>query len=116
MNTNLVAKQYQLNEWAQMVKSQKDSGLSVGDWCAGNNVTRAAFYYRLRKVREACIESLETIPSSIVPISKIIEEVDHISKNEEPLSIIYKDLELRIIDGTPLTLLESVLKVLRHAQ
>ena len=36
---------------------EPSAGMSVIDWCAGHGITKANYYYRLRRVREACLES-----------------------------------------------------------
>lgn len=59
MNTNIVAKQYRLKQWAQMISECRSSGMRVQDWCKQNSVTKANYYYRLRQVREAMLMSGE---------------------------------------------------------
>ena len=53
----------QLNEWKQMVRRCQESGLTVREWCAQNDVYPQTYYRRLRRVREAVLEqnSLEPI-------------------------------------------------------
>ena len=60
-----VKHELRLSEWSAQIESQQSSGLSVQKWCAENGVNPKTYYYRLRKVREQCIE---TAPS-IVPLS-----------------------------------------------
>ena len=113
MKTNAIAKQYQLNEWAQAIKAQKASGLTIENWCHENNVTKAAFYYRLRKVRQTYLENLEEqTPQNLVPISTLIASNESETINE--LSIHCNECELRINGNTSMPLLESVLKVVRN--
>ncbi len=58
--TTAVAVQYRLKEWAEQIREcqNRPAGMSVIDWCAGHGITKANYYYRLRRVREACLESL----------------------------------------------------------
>lgn len=42
-----------------MVREQKESGLTVRQWCADQGVTEHAFYYRLRRIRQAACTALE---------------------------------------------------------
>lgn len=55
--TSLVAQQTRLQHWAEQIKScqSRPIGTSVDDWCLENNITRANYYYRLKRVREACL-------------------------------------------------------------
>ncbi len=58
--TTAVAVQYRLQEWAAQIREcqNRPTGMSVADWCAGHGITKANYYYRLRRVREVCLESL----------------------------------------------------------
>ena len=51
--------QVRMNGWAAMVKARIDSGLTIREWCAANGVSQDAYYYRLRQLRKAM---LETVP------------------------------------------------------
>lgn len=44
--------------------------MSVVGWCASHCITKANYYYRLRRVREACLEGFqgETFLQQIVPV------------------------------------------------
>ena len=50
--TNAVAKQYQLHEWAAMVRScqTRPTGMTKKQWLSENNISKDIFYYRLQKV------------------------------------------------------------------
>ena len=70
--TTMVAEQYRLQEWATQIRECQDrpAGMSVVDWCACHGITKANYYYRLRRVRMACLENLqEKHPQqSIIPV------------------------------------------------
>ncbi len=46
-------KQQKLKKWAAMIEACRNSGLSVGDWCAKNQITERMYYYRHRLVMKA---------------------------------------------------------------
>lgn len=112
MNTNRVAKQYQLREWAEMVSDCRTSGMKIEDWCAQNGISKANYYYRLRRVREACLES---DPHEIVPVPKpVINDVT--TKDNGYLDISVNGITIHVTENTPLALLNSVLQVISHAK
>lgn len=47
-----------MSGWTEMVRLQKESGLSVKNWCLENNIPENTYYYRLKRLRE---EALKTI-------------------------------------------------------
>lgn len=52
--TTMVAKQCRLREWAAQIRDcqSRPAGMSVVEWCACHDITKANYYYRLRRVRE----------------------------------------------------------------
>ncbi len=47
------SKQQKLKNWAAMIEACRNSGLSVRDWCAKNQITERSYYYRHRLVMQA---------------------------------------------------------------
>lgn len=68
--TSLVSQQVCLAEWAEQIRAcqNRPSGMKVDDWCAQNGITKATYYWRLRKVREACIDITQNNSPSFVEI------------------------------------------------
>ena len=59
MRVSDVKREYQLQEWSGMLRERKESGLTVRDWCAERGITEHAYYYRLRKLRQAACDALQ---------------------------------------------------------
>lgn len=59
--TSLVAQQVRLKQWAEQIREcqNRPEGMDVKTWCTQNNITKASYYYRLRRVREACLEQIQ---------------------------------------------------------
>ena len=70
--TTLAAEQFRLQEWTAQVRDYQNrpNGMSVADWCACNGLTKANYYYRLQRVRKACLEKItqDTAVQQIVPV------------------------------------------------
>ena len=72
--TSLVAKQCRIQSWALQIKDcqNRPVGMTVGDWCIQNNITKANYYYRLKCVRQACLDSMESTPAFVeLPVSEM---------------------------------------------
>ena len=65
--TSLVAEQIRLQQWADQIRDSKNrpSDMKVDAWCQEHGITKANYYYRLRRVREACLELCEPSPSFV---------------------------------------------------
>ena len=70
--TTMIAEQCRLQEWAAQIRDyqSRPAGMSVVSWCACHGITKANYYYRLRRVREACLETIqEEMPAQqIIPV------------------------------------------------
>lgn len=57
--TSLVAQQVRLMHWAEQIREcqNRPEGMDVSTWCEQNNITKANYYYRLKRVRQADIFS-----------------------------------------------------------
>lgn len=65
--TSLVAEQVRLQQWAEQVRDcqNRPSDMKVDVWCQEHGITKANYYYRLRRVREACLELCGPSPSFV---------------------------------------------------
>ena len=59
--TSMGAAAFRIQEWAAQIKEcqSRPTGMTVASWCAEHGITKAAYYYRLRRVRESCLENIQ---------------------------------------------------------
>lgn len=121
--TSLVAKQYRLQEWAAQISEchNRPAGMKVSEWCELHGITKDSYYYRLKKVREACLETAELQEGSqeIVDVSdKFFETSTSEAKVscDLGLDICFSSCSVHVTEQTPLDLLTSVIQVIAHAQ
>ncbi len=120
--TTMVAEQYRLREWAAQIRDcqNRPVGMSVACWCACHGITKANYYYRLRRVRKACLENIrEEMPAQqMVPVrSKLLQHQNQEDGNPQPgLDISIKGFSIHVTESTSMPLLESVLKAVQHAE
>ena len=72
--TSLVAKQCRIQSWAMQIKDcqNRPENMTVDEWCLQNNITKANYYYRLKCVRQACLDSMESTPAFVeLPVPKM---------------------------------------------
>ena len=58
--TSLVAQQVRLRQWEEQIRDcqNRPEGMDVSTWCALHNITKANYYYRLKRVRKACLDQI----------------------------------------------------------
>ena len=59
--TSLMAQQIRIQQWEEQIREYQNrpKGMDVETLCAQNNLTKANYYYRLRRVREVCLEQIQ---------------------------------------------------------
>lgn len=76
--TSLVASNVRLHEWALQIRNCKErpSGMSVPEWCEIHGITKASYYYRLRRVREAMLAKIDadTLPEFVELSSRMSQD------------------------------------------
>lgn len=120
--TTIAAKQYRLQEWAAQIKDcqNRPTNMSVADWCIGHGITKANYYYRLGRVRRACLENLpaQIISQQIAPVKpELLRTAQRAFTDPVPgLDIIIQGVCVHVTQSTPMHLLEKVLEVVKHAE
>lgn len=118
--TSLVAKQYRLNQWAEQIRDcqNRPEGMAVTEWCSLHGITKANYYYRLRQVRKACLETIpeEQLSQSIVPVP---QEIMVPAAEAHPASLVDISVNgfcVHVTENTSPELLTRVLKVAAHVE
>ncbi len=114
--TSLVARNYRLQQWAAQIQecNNRPKGMEVKEWCSQHNITKAAYYYRMRKVREACLDivNLADTPSFIeVPI----EETPDLTL---PAAILRSanGMELQVQENASSNFLTNLIEAMSHVK
>lgn len=119
--TTIMAAQCRLQEWAAQIKDcqSRPTGMSVVDWCTCHGITKANYYYRLRRVRKACLEAIQKeMPAQqmVLVQPELLQHQEQKGRNPQSgLDISIKGFSIHVTESTSMPLLESVLKAVRHA-
>ena len=122
--TSVVVQQVRLRQWAEQIQAcrNRPAGMDVGTWCSQNNISKANYYYRLRRVREACLEQLPETPTFVeIPMAgrvptKSPEKLP--AMDGQPLLRIYNraGISIDIFQDMPDEKLQSLVEVLAYVQ
>ncbi len=119
--TTMMAEQCRLQEWAAQIRDcqKRPAGMSVVSWCASHGITKANYHYRLRRVREACLETIqgEASAQQIVPVRPgFLHHEPEERSAQTGLDISIEGCSIHVTEETSLRLLASVLEVVRNAE
>lgn len=117
--TSLIAQQTRLSEWTEQIKEcqTRPQGMKIDEWCQMHGITKANYYYRLRKVRKAFLEAADMAPTFVELSASTPEEP--IASVEPKIVAILKGnnhLALEITDQASTRFLNTLLGVMNHAQ
>ncbi|MVB10499.1 hypothetical protein CAFE_11890 [Caprobacter fermentans] len=117
MDAQKIVTQFRLSGWGEAVKKRIASGQTVSAFCEGKGISKATYYYRQKKVREAaCTELLEkqSCKAGLVPNGWTqLEEPKLAAAAESALTIDISGCHIKVTASTDSELLAKVCRILR---
>lgn len=119
--TSLIAQQTRLNEWAEQIRecNNRPQGMTVGDWCHSQGITKANYYWRLRKVREALLKAADSAPAFVElkePALEVPSVETQTSTHSKIVAVLKTDYcSIEISDQASSIFLNNLLGALNHA-
>jgi len=119
--TSLVAQQTRLSEWAEQIRecNNRPQGMTVGDWCQSRGITKTNYYWRLRKVREALLETGNITPVFVelpAPDAEPAKETVFVKSEVAAVLKFENHAVLEITNEASTVFLNSLFKAMHHAQ
>ena len=103
-----IRNEYRLEEWAQMIRRCRESGLSNREFCRQNGISEKTFYYRLRKLREAAVRTESDSNVTLFRVEPHPDDAMHINM----LHIRYHGADIEITGDTSPDALRVLLKAM----
>ena len=118
--TSLVAEQVRLRQWAAQIQEcqSRPTDMKVETWCSEHGITKVN-YYRLRRVRKACLKACNPEPAFVelpVPASETISSADFLDVKPAAVLRNSRGLALEIYNHTSADIIRNILEVLAHAE
>jgi transposase-like protein len=79
--------------WQERLASRKASGLSVGEFCADEGVSRSTFYRWVQRLKEG-------IPDAVKSEQALLPSTDHPKPKFLPVSITASPVEIELPNGS----------------
>lgn len=118
--TSLVAEQVRLQQWAEQIKEcqSRPADMKVDTWCAQHGLTKANYYYRLRRVREACLTACENAGASFVELQEPVVSPSDRTESITAAAILRTPdgITIEILNSASPELISNVIGALAYAQ
>lgn len=117
MDTRLATTNIRIQQWAAVFKAKAESGLTVDEYCDQTGISRNAYYYWLRKTRNAALEHTQaTFVELKIPEDEAVSKISPAAHSFTTQLIIEKNgLAIGINSDTPKELLMLALEAASHA-
>lgn len=127
MNTTKLKRELLAKQWTQRFVDFKNSGLSLKEWLAINNLSKDQFYYWKRKLSDKLLDAVTTTTFVSLPQivtaseSTDIENTPLLENSKADLSPLpdailnINGIEIKLFNSTTPDLLKTVFEVINHA-
>ena len=117
--TSLVAENIRLRQWAEMVREcqHRPQGMKIETWCDQYGITKSNYYYRLKRVRKACLQAAASSSPEFVDLTSMIHQQNDLCA-AVPAAVLNSPsgLSLAISDNASPEFLQSLIGAMIHAQ
>jgi hypothetical protein len=97
--------------WENRIESRKLSGMKVNEWCEKNNVSRDAYYYWHRRIKDSKEEIAPVFTEVLLKREPLIS-LDKTSKAE--ITISWKDFSISVSDRNAVAITVELLRKLEN--
>ena len=113
MEDRLSVSQARMQQWATIIRSQKESGLTIDAFCESNNISKNRFFYWQKKIRETAIQ---TVSNRFVEVTTPVVECSNENICRSGcIGISLNGAVLTVDNNVSAELLARVIGVLRNA-
>lgn len=114
-STREATRQFRIQQWTKIIQDRQQSGLTVNEYCKNNNITRDAYFYWLRIVKENALKSLPAERFVELPVSQDPYEIDqNVPSCSCELKLQIRDFSITVTEATSSSLLARTLEVIRN--
>lgn len=116
MNTRLATTNIRIQQWTAIFKAKAESGLTVDEYCEQNSIFRNAYYYWLRRARNAALEHTQTTFVELnVPTDEAVSQPSSMAYSFIPQLTVEKNgFVISLNSHTPKELLILALEAVAH--
>ena len=118
--TSLVSEQVRLQQWAEQIRECKNrpADMKVETWCSQHGITKANYYYRLNRVRKACLAVCNPEPSFVELPQPAETNIPPETSNPKPAITLRNSngIKIEIYNHASAEIIRIIIGELNHAE
>lgn len=115
MDTQLVKQNVQLSQWAGIIRDRNMSGQTISSYCSCHGITENQYYYWLRKLRTAAMDTCAIEFEEIIP-PKEASKAYTTKEFQTQMQLQIGDIKISVNESTPKELLHLAMEVAKHVE
>lgn len=120
MDSTTFTRQIKFQKWSEIIQAQKDSGLTVTEFCDKNSIAKGKYYYWLKRIRQTACDNLPTISNSnivpVIPCDDFVTGDAQISPSVYAMRLSVNGISLEFSNEASTSLIENALRVINYAR
>lgn len=113
MNASKITAKYRSSQWMKIIKDRQSSGRNIKEYCQEMGISRHAYYYWQRKLREAACTELAKQEDATPLVPNGWAQLTPATMIESSLKIEVGGCHIGVNDNTDMDLLKKVCRSLR---
>ena len=114
-DTKLATTALRMKYWAEIIHDLTESGLPVYKYCQEKGLSKNAYFYWLKKIKEAALKSAGVDFVEIDPCVKAEQGRNSLPDFDTEAVVSVRDINISVNSRTPKNLLASILEVAANA-
>lgn len=122
MDTRLAKRNYSIQQWKAIIQDRNNTNLTVDEYCKQNGLSRHAYFYWLRIIREEALEQSAasgfvelSLPSEADSQSHPVTAVQIAKPEPSQLTLSVCGITIQVTESTSPALLARTIGVIRNA-
>ena len=113
MDLQKITNEYRMNQWIEIIRQRQESGQKVNKFCEERGLSRHAYFYWQRKLREVALKELPGLPGPPTDIPAGWVQLTNEVEIGERVTVEVKGCQIHVAMNTDPELLKKVCLILR---
>lgn len=124
MNVRSEKRKLGIQQWQEIIRDRNNSGLTIDEYCTQNGISRNAYFYWLRLIREEALRSQQettgfielTLPSESNNEIPAVTVIPAPEQENSQLTLSVNGVIIQVTDNTSPALLARTIEVIKYAK